>query len=209
MGSCRPAWPSVQPGRGAQSCRSQEERSAVCWRGCSHCTTTISIRFLTMQVYPGIYLFETTWMLVKCWKPRFIQGYLSFQQAMYVIPRLGQIIIITQVHPRIFVGNKAAAESVPFLTSLGSLSFSPCFLFLALQGILSFSPCFSIHRLPRCYFPQVFSYSPLTFFFSFTFTFWLLSLFLSTTFTFTIPPFKYYNFHFLILIISFLISTLN
>ena len=63
---------------------------------------------------------------------------------------------LMQVHPRIFVGNKAAAESVPFLTSLGSLSFSfsrfpiyrlleysfiyptfPRFLFFASQDILS------------------------------------------------------------------------
>ena len=116
-----------------------------------------------------------------------------------------------QVHPRIFVGNKAAAESVPFLTSLGSLSFSPCFLFFALQGILSFSPCFSIHRLPRCYFPQVFSYSPLTFFFSFTFTFWLLSLFLSTTFKFTNPHLPFSITHFLspTFTFSFIISHLN
>ena len=33
VGGCGPAWPSLQSWRGAQSCRNQEERSSICWRG--------------------------------------------------------------------------------------------------------------------------------------------------------------------------------
>ena len=92
VGCCRSARPSVHSRGGAHSHWDQEERSSVCWRGChcQHHDHNQNWSTLTLPKHSCHHCIQT--MLIK---------------------------VLTQVHPRIFVGNKAAAESVQFLTSHG------------------------------------------------------------------------------------------